>query len=113
MSVEVNLKTAEIVGKVQRGVKRGTLLAAKHLEAQAVYLTPIGETGHLRGSASAESTGEDSADVRYSIVYAARQHEETGWRHPKGGQAKYLISAAEDNVEEIKGVVVQAIKGLM
>ena len=113
MSATINIKTGQVLSQVRKGVKRGTLLAANHLMTQAVERTPIGETGNLRGSATAKSTGKASADVRYSIVYAARQHEETGWNHPRGGQAKYLESAAQDSVDEIKGIVTQAIKGLM
>lgn len=30
------------------------------------------------------------------IVYAARQHEELTWRHPKGGQAKFLERALNE-----------------
>lgn len=112
MSAELNIKTGEVLAKVQRGVSRGTLLAAHHLMSQAVDRTPVRD-GTLRGSATAQATSETSADVRYSTVYAARQHEETGWNHPKGGQAKYLTSAAQDHVEEIKGIVTQAIKGVM
>ena len=31
-----------------------------------------------------------SAMVSYSLPYAMRQHEELSYRHPQGGQAKYL-----------------------
>lgn len=32
------------------------------------------------------------------IVYAARQHEELGWNHPKGGEAKFLENALNELV---------------
>jgi hypothetical protein len=30
------------------------------------------------------------AEVSFNTIYAARQHEELDWEHPKGGRAKYL-----------------------
>lgn len=35
-------------------------------------------------------TVEVEAEVSFNTVYAARQHEELTWQHPKGGNAKYL-----------------------
>jgi hypothetical protein len=73
--------------------------AANGLLAQAVPLAPI-ETGTLRGSAVGPDpeTGEHfierddyvEAMVSFNTPYAARQHEELEWKHPRGGQAKYL-----------------------
>lgn len=59
---------------------------------EAQRLAPI-EEGTLRGSADRETEQRpDGVDVvgSFSTIYAARQHEEVGWRHPKAGQAKYL-----------------------
>lgn len=54
---------------------------------------PVAE-GTLRGSAKkhdAEVKGDRvEAGVSFHTVYAARQHEETTWKHPLGGEAKYL-----------------------
>lgn len=60
---------------------------------QAVQLAPIME-GTLRGSGRVDQTdrpdGGADFEISFSTVYAARQHEELDWKHPRGGQAKYL-----------------------
>lgn len=56
------------------------------------------EEGTLRGSGQTHTTVHaDSVEteVSFDTVYAARQHEEVTWKHPKGGKAKYL----EDNLK--------------
>lgn len=53
---------------------------------------PVDE-GTLRGSGrvEVEDRGDTmSVEVSFSTPYAARQHEEVTWNHPKGGKAKYL-----------------------
>lgn len=42
------------------------------------------------------------ADVSFNTVYAARQHEETEWIHPKGGEAKYLESAMREQAPNLR-----------
>lgn len=37
--------------------------------------------------------------LSFNEVYAARQHEETEWQHPLGGQAKYLESVMQEHGE--------------
>ena len=47
--------------------------------------------------------GQGTAAVSYNTPYACRQHEEIGWRHPGGGEAKYLenaMSAAADGMQQ-------------
>ncbi len=72
---------------------RGALKTiVQSLKGASQRLAPI-DTGDLRGSAYAttrdKSTGLEG-EVGYPLPYAVRQHEEVGYRHPKGGQAKYL-----------------------
>ena len=81
---------------------------------EASRLAPI-EEGTLRAAAERETevTG-DSVTVTgsFPLVYAARQHEEIGWRHPRGGQAKYLetpFNAASPRYEGIVGAAVRAV----
>lgn len=45
------------------------------------------------------------AEVSFNTVYAARQHEETSWRHPKGGRAKYLESVLAERHARYSAVV--------
>jgi hypothetical protein len=62
---------------------------------EAQRRAPVKE-GTLRGSGRAELVVEgDGATtlISFNTPYAARQHEETEWEHPKGGEAKYLENA--------------------
>lgn len=82
------------------GVKAAMMArAATALEAigndllgEAQRQAPV-EEGTLRGSGSVElrQVGNSlEVEVSFNTPYAARQHEETEWRHPLGGKAKYL-----------------------
>lgn len=44
----------------------------------------------LERLARAVGSGEIEASVTVNQPYAQRQHEELGWKHPRGGRAKYL-----------------------
>lgn len=57
----------------------------------SIERAPIRE-GDLRGSCAIDTDGNQGT-VYYDTVYAARQHEELGWNHPGGGEAKYLENA--------------------
>lgn len=43
-----------------------------------------------RSAAAAGTRITVLAEVSFNTVYAARQHEELDWVHPKAGEAKYL-----------------------
>lgn len=76
-----------------KNAARAALTAATNdLLGQAQREAPV-EEGTLRGSGSArviDVGGKIVGEVSFDTVYAARQHEEVTWRHPKGGKAKYL-----------------------
>lgn len=114
--VFVELNGTLIYQRIKDSTTRGVKLAAEHLRSEAVALTPINQ-GDLRASADVKlltgaQTGA-SAAVYYSIIYAARQHEETTWKHPRGGQSKFLQTAANREVDNIKNIVRQAVKGVL
>jgi hypothetical protein len=83
---------------------------------EGARLAPI-EEGTLRGSGDVEV--ERLGDVveatgYFAQVYAARQHEELDWAHPKGGQAKYLEEPFKRNLprlEPLVGAAVRAVSG--
>lgn len=77
---------------LRAAARRTAQRAGEDLLGKAQRLAPVRE-GTLRGSGELdvhETAGGAEAVVSFNTVYAARQHEETEWEHPKGGQAKYL-----------------------
>jgi hypothetical protein len=64
---------------------------------EAQRRAPVRE-GTLRGAGSSTLVVDRSGasvQIAFSTPYAARQHEETQWDHPKGGEAKYLENAVK------------------
>lgn len=51
---------------------------------------------HAVGLAAAGDLRSMNVEVSYNTIYAARQHEELDWKHPRGGQAKYLESVIHE-----------------
>lgn len=98
--------------RVKDGLERGLLEAARALEAEAAARAPIRD-GLLRTNTSVTMVSDTSARVAFHQVYAARQHEETSWNHPKGGQAKYLESAANDLKHRLAATIANHVKGVI
>jgi hypothetical protein len=67
--------------------------------ASAVKKAPV-EFGVLRNSAytspPTKRKGEAVVEVGFGTNYGAFQHERTGLKHPRGGQAKYLQAALNE-----------------
>ena len=73
---------------------------------------PVDE-GTLRGSGSVEVTERGdrlSVEVSFSTPYAARQHEEVTWQHPKGGKSKYLEDPLKEMSERYIATLAAAMK---
>lgn len=63
--------------------------------SEAIPRTPV-EFGVLRAShyVSPPSEGRSPVvELGFGTVYARRQHEELAWKHPRGGEARYLANA--------------------
>lgn len=84
----VNWRGPEIAQRARGATRKALGKGAAFILAQAIPRTPIRD-GDLRSSGGTD-VADDRASVYFDTEYAARQHEELGWRHPKGGQAKYL-----------------------
>ena len=64
--------------------------------------------GHLKrsGKLTKEATFADPhAEVAFTAVYAAAQHENIDWNHPQGGFAKYLQRAFVELLPELPDYV--------
>lgn len=74
------------------------LAGAEYLLGEANQRVPL-ETGALAQSGNTAVDGEEAA-VGYTSVYACRQHEEVGWSHPNGREAKWLENTVNESGEE-------------
>lgn len=84
---------------------------ADHVLGEAQRLAPLDE-GTLRGSGQVTEdvhAGGVDITISFSTPYAARQHEELDYQHPKGGQAKYLEEPFKRNLPRLAPVVSAAV----
>lgn len=85
--------------------------AGHDLLGRAQRDAPLDE-GTLRGSGTVEivetPAGVD-VTVAFATPYAARQHEEVSWQHPKGGKAKYLEDALKEQASRYEAALAAAV----
>lgn len=112
MTVEWNAKN--LTARVQDGARAGVVDAAQAVATASQELTPVLE-GVLRAATTVRGPVQDGdeivAGVGNNTIYAARQHEETGWQHPRGGQAKYMETAMTQNEDAVRQTILNHIKG--
>lgn len=91
---------------VQQAAQAGLDEAAKQVLAVAKTLAPV-DTGALRRSGKVKSSWLETAVV-FTAPHAVLQHERLDYKHPGGGQAKYLEAAVEQ--VDVGAVVAGAVK---
>lgn len=125
-----NIQTA--VDKLDHGSTVGLADALLFVAGESQQRAPV-DTGDLRGSVEVTLDdnvyahgvkGTNSTDVyivgdlpesaskgsvSYNTPYAAVQHEQTAYDHPKGGQAKYLESVLVEHQSEIVNLIANGI----
>ena len=99
MTLQWNDRVADIDSAAEAALQSGAELLLDESNRKA----PI-ETGDLTRSGVAVTQGKEAA-VGYSSIYAARQHEELGYRHDAGREAKYLENALTNNADAIEAVI--------
>ena len=115
MSVNNNINAAQAIAGLRAALATASYRAAASIQTRAVSRTPI-EQGDLRGSTTLRTVNEASAartEIAYNMIYATRQHEEVGWNHPRGGQAKYLESAMQDGQDQARNIIENHLKGVL
>lgn len=99
----------ENLSKLERGAKQALRRAVRDVafdvQGRAQMKAPL-DTGHLRESGSTELIDDGDrigATVGFNATakngkqsYALVQHERTDYRHPLGGEAKYLETALNE-----------------
>lgn len=88
--------------------ERAMQAGAEHLLEESNRVAPI-ETGALIRSGVARAEGSTAA-VGYNTPYAVRQHEELGYLHDDGREAKYLENALLRNKDAIFETVADTIR---
>lgn len=112
----------EFVDNMESGGAQGLADIALYILGEAVQRAPV-DNGDLRGSGYvtldgvpyARGTGPEPgivvtgsvpeiatlAEVGFSEKYAADQHEQVAYSHPRGGEAKYLESVVVESTDRI------------
>lgn len=100
--------------KLVKATSRAIYTALAEIQANAVNLAPIDQS-HLRNSAYIDAPTAKGTTVggrvSFPMVYAAVQHENEDFNHPKGGEAKYLEKAAERAAPRIAKMIERGING--
>jgi len=88
--------------------KQGALrMASEAVLGESNNRVPVRD-GDLRDSGTTAVSGDEAA-IGYDTPYAARQHEEIGWNHPNGGQAKFLETALNDRADDVMQILATGI----
>ena len=98
---EVEARIAAAIRDIENASHDAVREVSFDLLGKAVDLAPV-DTGDLRGSGKVEFEEDRNklvGIVSFNTPYARRQHEELTWRHPEGGQAKYLQQPFEENAD--------------
>jgi hypothetical protein len=88
----------DIIRAVRAGADDAERAVAHLIAEEAQRLAPIGpendpHRGALRDSIRVERNRYGGWTISANTPYAAKQHEALGYKHPHGGQAKYLEHA--------------------
>ena len=113
--------------KLQHKTTQGLADALLYVAEESQQRAPV-DTGDLRGSVLVELDGEEYAkgtenggvnvvgtlpekatkgSVSYNTPYAATQHEQIHYDHPRGGQSKYLESVLVENQDRILKIIAE------
>lgn len=119
----VTLESKQLEAQIKKALARNPEVTTKkvtsillNLANKSAKMAPV-DTGDLRNDCMAELNGvtifarkthianvkptlKASGSVSYDLPYAVRQHEELGYKHPRGGEAKFLEKPFEQNLEK-------------
>ena len=98
----IDIDGAALARRADAAAHAALAAAARSIQERSNAIAPR-RTGAMIGSSSAGVEGR-TARVSYVAAYAGIQHDATGFRHPRGGQAKYLATAlmAPETVQAMK-----------
>ena len=94
LTYSVNLEDAALASRAGNAAHAALQAAGEDIRQRANAIAPR-RTGAMVGSSQVSVEG-NRARVSYGVRYARIQHDATGFRHPRGGQARFLAEAAQD-----------------
>jgi len=118
---EIEQNIQKEVDKLESKSSQGLADALLYVATESQQRAPV-DTGDLRGSVQVDIEGQRYAQgvkgggvntvnalpenitkgsISYNTPYAAAQHEQIHYDHPRGGQAKYLESVLIENEDRI------------
>ena len=112
MSFHLTWRGDQVAASAHAAATRGLIKGAEHLRGVAQQLAPIDE-GTLRNSAAITVQSAARVAVSFNTPYAVKQHEEVGYRHPKGGQAKYLEEPLHTEADTIRAIAAAELRRSM
>lgn len=110
MNVRAQWYGDQVLSAVTAANRRGLQRGAEHLHERSNAVCPLDEHTLISSSFVSVANNGKQAAVSYNTVYARRQHEELGWRHKPGRQAKYLEEPTKTEWPVIKQIVAAEIE---
>jgi hypothetical protein len=121
---QLNKILATLPDKCKNAARKELKLALLDLKGKAQFITPVGETGNLQGSAFEElnpqgyllggvvgfAAGQDEGNPE---DYAVIQHENMSYKHDAPGEPKFLETPYKENIAEYTDNIAKAIKGAL
>lgn len=100
-----------VKGLVDGKVHAAVGAAAEYLLEEANRTVPIEEATLARSGSVDVGGGE--ASISYDTPYAARQHEETAWRHRPGRRAKWLQLTLQEQARNVGDFLAARLQGML
>lgn len=116
MPVKVIWRGVQVAKQTGDAGRAGLFDFANHILEEARRLVPHDE-GNLEKDSGVSMGAEDGKEVAVvwfgsgaASAYAVRQHEETGWNHPNGRQAKFLETPVKEHDGEFPAAIAVRVK---
>lgn len=106
----INKNIKALNRKIQSATSEGLSMAGYELLTDSRVLVPV-DTGAMIQSGAVKRKAKYRIEVGYYTDYALKQHEILYYRHPKGGQAKFLTTPLQNNANRYRDIVINKIKG--
>lgn len=101
----------DLLGKAARRapVKEGFLRGSGYAKFDTGTIAETGRGGGVSVVGSAGDNAKPTVTVGFSVPYAAAQHERLDYKHPLGGEAKYLENPMKEDQDLYRKSVMEQI----